>query len=433
MKPEPMRAGDADSLSPGGHGNGTASRVAVACGVGMAVSIQPIFIGTFSLYLQPASANFSGGLSVFSQVPLIAALVSAAAGPFIGRAADRGAAVPLLLVGAAALAAGLFGLSLARSILTLQVCAVLIGLGGALAGPIVYSKLIIMHVKRAQAVLMGAVLGASPAVAGALAVHVAAFLIDRYGWQSAYAVSAAVAGGLTMVAGLILARGGGIAEKVLSSDAAIAMNDRPAGLTLWQALRDRNAQLLCAATLLAILMFGALNGHLLAWLAERGHSHALGVWVVSAVALVGVAGPIVGGFLLDRTGSPMVTLSFVGLPIVGLLVMWLATMPSLVILGAAMIGLGMSALVGLLPLLVAGFCGARASAEIFGVLFGAAAIGIGLGTQLGAVLYDIRGNYELVTMLMLCLLGGAFVCLLLLGKFRFEFRKPDQKLIQGDC
>ena len=386
----------------------------IGCAICLAVGVIPLFMGIFPVFLGPVSRDFGWGLSIFPQAPLIIGLTTALTGPFIGRMVDRHGARRILPLGLAVWCAGLFGLSTMNgSIASLYLVAIVIGLGGTVAGPIIYAKVVNGWFDRNRGLALGLVLGGVPAIATAIAVPVSQLLVDEQGWRAAVRILAVVAALISIPAAWLLVR-----EKtasVVPGHAPIAQD----GLTGREALRSRDFALTIGASALAVGALMGVTNHFLAWMAERGIGKDAGTLALSLYSLAGPLGPLVGGLLVDRVSSPRIVAGFFVLPVIGILLLSYGGAVG-VVPGMMVLGLAFSSINGFAPYLVSRYFGMKAASEILGVTFAVLTVGMGLGPVLIGLGHDMTGSYTVPMTIAAGVMVFALVLAITFRPYRFS-------------
>jgi MFS family permease len=158
----------------------------------------------------------------------------------------------------------------------------------------------------------------------------------------------------------------------------------------------------------------AIFSHVVPILVDRGFNVAAGTAVVSMFALVGSTWQIVTGRLLDRSASTRVVIPMYLMAVVGLALLELASGTLALMLGGALLGVGLGAQYGTLPYLIARYFGLRAFGTIIGVMYSAVIAAQGVTPVLLDAAFDAQGNYRMAVFICgACLTFGAALLLLL--------------------
>ncbi len=158
----------------------------------------------------------------------------------------------------------------------------------------------------------------------------------------------------------------------------------------------------------------AIFSHVVPIVADRGFSVATGTAVVSLFALTGSTWQIVTGRLLDRSESPKVVIPMYLMAVAGLALLEFGTATPALMLGGALLGVGLGAQYGALPYLIGRYFGLRAFGAILGVMYSAVIVAQGTTPVLLDAAFDAQGNYRAAVLVCgLCLTLGAFLLFLL--------------------
>src|SRR5262249_37704907 len=141
---------------------------------------------------------------------------------------------------------------------------------------------------------------------------------------------------------------------------------------------------------------------------------------VAGIALIG--GRLLAGYLLDRIFAPYVALVFFVAPMIGIVLLLVASQPKLAATGAIFVGLGLGAEVDLIAFLLSRYLGIRSFGEIYGYLFAIFMLGTGLGPFLMGVSFDRTGSYALVLGCFEIALMVASILMLRLGPYAYPVR-----------
>ena len=218
----------------------------------------------------------------------------------------------------------------------------------------------------------------------------AAWLIDAFGWRTAYQVLA-------------------LGVFVLGGAAALAIDDDPArhgaagaertvreslpGATLGEALRSEPFWLLYVSSVLVCVGLFVPMVHLASYAQDAGYSEAKGVALVSLIGLGSLLGRFTIGGVADRLGRiPSLAAMYVGLGAM-LVVWWLSSQYWVLALFALSFGAFYGGFVALAPSITMVLYGPRALSGIIGFLYTGPGIGTLVGPPLAGVAFDRLGSY----------------------------------------
>ena len=390
--------------------------VAIACAIGMAVSVVPFHIGTFPLFLKPVSAEFGWGRADFAASVQISAIFAALAAPFVGRAVDRWGAkrllIPAIIIYALA--------TMAQSQLTTSrpqfiATYVVLGFFEAVAGPVAFAHIISTWFQKRRGLMLALVIGAAPTISIMIMAPVTRSLIDTYGWRTSYIILGGIVLVLALPAFAFLLRE---PERKLRAQAAPAGSPaQPAlpGLGVGQVLGKVTFWLIVSALVIHSLVVGGVRAHTVALLSDRGISLGLATAALSLSAFAGLLGNTVSGVLLDRFPTPRIALPFFICALAGLLLFdHAATSGFAVLAGVAVLGFGIGAESGLGPYFLSRYFGLKSFGAIYGCLVSLLAISSGVGPLLFGLSFDASGSYRQgLTIAEIALLAGAGLIALL--------------------
>lgn len=167
------------------------------------------------------------------------------------------------------------------------------------------------------------------------------------------------------------------------------------GLGLGEAMRTRSFWILAVLLFAFYFYYLGINGHLVAFLTDRGLSDAEAARYFSAAILMGVPGKLLIGLLADRVRPRgALILNFAILTLGSFLILGFGAAPVLPLFIVAH-GFTVAAENVLLPLIVSYCFGLRSMARIYGVLMIALLPGGVLGPAFAGYVFDTRGSYEL--------------------------------------
>lgn len=370
------------NLSPG--------RIAVIAVIAAACLISLIGFGirsSFGLYLEPITTERGWSRETFALALAIQNLLWGMGVPVAGAIADRFGTAKVVALGAAVYAAGVAGMALSETALTLYLTGGLfVGLGVAFASfSLVLAAIarVIGPERRSLALGLGTAAGSMGQV---LFSPINQSLIATYGWFDSLLVMSVVALVLVPLA-FSLPRGTAAKGEPASNQ----------GLTeaLGEAMRQRSYLLLTAGFFVCGFHVAFITAHFPTYVTDLGLSARAGAFALSLVGLFNICGSLLSGAFGQRYPKKLglsAIYSGRALIILGLL---LAPANELTVyLFAAAMGLLWLSTVPLTTGIVAQIFGLRFMATLFGIVFLSHQVGSFLGVWLGGLLYDQTGSYD---------------------------------------
>ena len=365
--------------------------VASACLVGNLISPTPIIYGPIGLFLIPISQEFHWPREEVSGVLGPFALMTALAYPFIGRLADHFGPRRLIQLGniAFGLCVVALGFSLANPILFYGLFA-LIGAVGSLPSSMMYTRVVSGWFDKTRGAVLGVTAGLGNGVGATIMPIAALALMTWFGWRGAFIGLGA----------LVLAVGVPVLALFLKEPpTGRAATGAPAtpleGMTLPEAARTPIFWLILAAICLCAGCLTAVMAHIVPILTDRHVPIAQSTLVVSVFALVTAAFQVIVGFLLDRAVSPKLVAPLYLAAVAGMLLLELGSSLPVYVLGGALMGVGMGTEYGALPYFISRYFGLRRFGAIAGVMYSAVIVAQGITPYLMDVDFDHHRSYLL--------------------------------------
>ena len=395
--------------------------IIASCTVANMVSLTPVVHATFGTFLIPLSTQFGWPRASISGVLAILAVTGAILIPLAGYYADRHGARRMMLFGNLLLAAAVASLALSNgSLVQFYGSYALIAIAGAIPCTAVISKLVSDWFEGARGTALGFTAGVGNALGSTLMPIVAAVLLSDFGWRGAYLGIAAIAAGLGFPVMYFLLRDAPRYEAAEGETAPAAT-----GKTLREALHMPVFWLILVAIASGAGCLTAIFSHVVPILAERQVSLTMATAVISMFALVCAIWQVGSGLLLDRIPTPKITAPMYLAAVGGLAVLELGSGSAVLLAGGALLGVGLGTQYGAMPMLIARYFGTRSFGTIIGVMYSAAIIMQGLTPVLLDHAFDVQQTYRYALMVIgLCLTGGAALLLLLPG-YRETAAKVD--------
>ncbi len=367
--------------------------VIVVCGCLIAmVAFGPR--SALGFFLSPITQERGWSRETFALAVAIQTLIYGAAQPFSGAIADRFGTVRVIITGAILYAIGVYQMAHAATPLMFYLSAsVLIGFGlSGCSFNLVISAFGRMLPTSWRSTAFGAGT-ASGSFGQFLFAPLAVALIDRFGWQTALTVFAAL---LLLIIPLAFA----VSTSEQGATHAASHSMGPAQSykqALREALGHRSYVLLVLGFFTCGFQLGFVTVHLPSYLIDRGLSAQVGGWTLGAIGLFNIIGAMTSGWLGGRMPKRYI-LSIIyfarALTVVALIT--LPASPTIAIVYGAVTGLLWLSSVPPTSGLVAVMFGTRWLAMLFGIAFFSHQVGGFLGVWLGGVLYERTGSYDVV-------------------------------------
>jgi MFS family permease len=381
---------------------------------GLSTGPSQFAFGSLGLFIVPFEEEFGWDRAQISLALTFFSISLAICLPLVGRLVDRIGSrqvlVPSMVICGLCLAAIPVAVS---SLWHLLLIFALIGSLGAGANSLPYMLTISAWFDRRR----GLAIGLAMAGAGfgfAYVPPLVQYVIDHYGWRSAYFVLAAIA--VLVAAPLVgLVFRNSPAEKGLQQD---GRQDAPAesaageasGYSVSQSLRTRTFWMLWAVfCVLSFSLYGLLP-HLVPMLTDRGMQATDAALAASTVGITMIVARVMIGYLIDRFFAPRVALVFFLLSALGISVLAGAPVGRSAFLAAILIGLSIGAEIDLLAYLTTRYFGLRCFGSVFGLMFAALLVGTSAGPLAFGVGFELTGSY--VTILATCAVLNAAASLI---------------------
>lgn len=411
-------AGSLRSLS-----KGTPAGVLIACTLGNSVSVTPAVHAVFGLFLLPLSAQFGWSRASISGVLGILALVGAVSYPIIGRHIDNHGARRTLLIGIFGLALSIAALALTNgSLVQFYATFTVLSVFGAMAGTPIFQKVIADWFDENRGIALGVSAGGGCGLGSVILPVLAAVLVQTWGWRAGYI---GISGFMLVIAFPLLWL---LLRDQAGSGHPAAMAERE-GMTLGEAARTPTFWLILIALAAGAGGTTAVFSHVVPILSDRGFSVATGTAVVSVFALVTSGWQIATGRIMDKIESPRVAVPMYLMAAAGLVLLETGQGQGALILGGALLGIGLGGQFGALPYFIARYFGTRHFGSVIGGMYSAVIATQGTTPILLDAVFDAQHSYRPA----LIGVGGALIAgallLMLLPGYKREVASPRGLLV----
>lgn len=406
--------------------------VVLTSALALLIGSIPFIVFSVAVFLKPLARDFHTGRAAVSFAFSLHNFAVALSLPIAGRLVDRFGARKVILPAIAM--NGLLLLSInwrANGIWQLYLFFLAAGVIESGAGPVPFADTISHWFDRQRGLALGAMmlgLGVGAVVMPPLAQR----LIESFGWRFAYGTAGAA---ILLISLPVVARY--LRERPesmgLSADGAFAATTpirggNDPGVSWSEACRSQVFWIVLCGTMPVSASLSAGSTHIAAILADRGGVAQTGALATSLLGFGLLVGRIGTGYLLDRFFAPRVAAAIFACAAAGIALLRMTNSAGFVFPAAFLIGLGLGAEVDVMGYLTSRYFGLRAFGVIYGVIFGAFAIGGGLGAYLMGAAFDATGSYALPLVLfsITALAGTGFM--LLLGPYRYGPRALEPLL-----
>jgi MFS family permease len=365
---------------------------------------------SFSLFFPPILDEFGWERGVTAGAFSFGFLVSAVAGPLIGRMMDRFGPRGVMELGTALMAAGLLLAPLTTQPWHLYLTiGALVGAGSICLGYSGQSLFLPNWFSRRRGLAIGLAF-AGVGIGSMTLLPWVQFMIEQTGWRTACTAMGILVLVVLAPINLLLRKrpedmglrpDGDAAPSVNSAKPVSNVVDPAWAETDWtlpRALRTARFWWISLGYFGGLYIWYAVQVHQTKYLVEIGFSPGVAVWALGAVSLLGIPGQIFLGHLSDRIGREWIwAVSCLGFAICFAALIALAQIPSLILIylmvfAQGALGYGLTSITG--AVVVEIFQG-KHYGSIFGTIMIAALAGGAAGPWVTGLLHDHTGNYTI--------------------------------------
>ena len=387
---------------------GSKGGVLFACTLGNSVSVTPAVHAVFGLFLVPLTEAFGWSRASVSGVLGILALVGAVTYPLIGRYVDKAGARKTLLVGIFGLALSIAALALnSGSLVQFYATFTVLAVFGAMAGTPIFQKVIADWFDENRGTALGISAGGGCGIGSVVLPVLAAVLVQTWGWRAGYLGISAFMLVIALPLLVLLLRD---RASVAGGEAAVERE----GMTLGEAAQTPMFWLVLIALAAGAGGTTAVFSHVVPILSDRGFSVTTGTAVVSVFALVTSGWQIATGRIMDTIQTPRVAVPMYLMAVAGLVLLETAQGTPLLLVGGALLGIGLGGQFGALPYFIARYFGTRHFGSVIGAMYSAVIAAQGTTPILLDLVLDARHSYRPALVgVGAALLAGALLLMLL--------------------
>ena len=368
--------------------------IVVFLSTGLSVGMTQYAFGEFA---GPLKEQF-GWSQTQLNLSLAFSFISGLCAPFVGTLSDRIGIRPVMFGSILIIAIGF----LMRPFITelwhwyLFSALVYTGFPGATVLP--GGKMVGLWFPKTRGRMMGAVMAGNN-FGGITMPPLAAAIIVVFNWQTAYVVFGVIMAALAVMALFVIVED----EKKVESEmmrtgrgdqAQIARAAAQAGVSLKQALRNRNFWLVTVGLVAATFTYQGVLTQLRQHFEESGFTPAMATTAVSTIAGMGIFSKLAFGRASEKITARIATILSIGLQMVGVLIIAQVDASHLLWIGIFVFGLGFGGLGALALLVVQEMFGMKEFGGIMGIMqVGMIASGTGAPMMAGAI-HDSSGSFD---------------------------------------
>ena len=392
--------------------------------IGNIVGPGPAVIFVTNVFMIPVTAELGWTRGEFSAGLLASAVASPIMTPFFGWLMDRYGIQKIALP-----AATLYALSLASfalmtagarwEIFVMFACA---SGFGASCGPLPYSKAITAWFDKERGFALG-IATCGVGLGTFVIPTMAQTFVGAFGWRIGY-VAVGIATWLLafgMIA-LFVREPPGYVERLRATHDEEAAAGRPTfGLTTRDAILGTHqfVVLFIIFLLEGTACNGILSGHFVPMLIDRGYTAPAAVALLGSSGLAALVARVIVGWCLDKVNGPIFSAIVMLLPVFGVALLWSGAGAPAPFFAAVLMGLAIGAEVDMLGFFTSRYFGRRAFGTLYGLIFAAFTIGIGIGPFILGRGFDSYHSYSQVLGIFIVALIVAAALFLTLGTYRY--------------
>jgi MFS family permease len=236
-------------------------------------------------------------------------------------------------------------------------------------------------------------LAQSQNVGSAVFAPLTVLLLSQYSWRGAYTGLGLI--GLLIIPMALLMRDPESSRRSMSSGSSGSSAAPIPGMTLGEAMRTR------AFWTLNLMVIGCCTCHSCILLHGVNHMTDVGLTattashIVAVMAIFGMIGKIANGVLADKLGAKWSIAGFLTLQAIVIPLFVNAHEVPTFYMWAVLFGLGFGGPMPVYAMLFREYFGTRYIGSILGAFFMVAAFGMGSGSMMGGVLYNMFGSYAI--------------------------------------
>ena len=361
---------------------------------GIAFSYSAVMTFSFGLFVEPLSNEFGWSRSEVSAGLSIAALLSVPLAPLLGvmidRFGSRRLAIPCIILTAFCTVSFSFANGSVNQWLLLWTAYAILSVG---INSTVWTAAVSSVFFKGRGLALAATLSGAT-LAQVMAPVISQWLIDSYGWQTAFVALGLGWGAPGLILCLLFLFDGHDRRRSAVRAGNHVASQPLGGLSIPEAARSVPLWRIAIATLIMMILTIGVIVHQVPILTETGVSRQKAAMLASLTGIAGIAGKLITGYLMDRIDAGMVCCLTISSAAAAFLIL-LVSGNSLPLIVLAMIILGYSSgcKYQICAYQTSRYGGMRNFGKIFGVMSAVVTLGSGMGPYLAGLVYDLAGSY----------------------------------------
>jgi len=366
--------------------------------VGMlGVSLSSLATYTLGLFMAPLERDFGWSRAQSSSALSFVALAAVLLAPVVGAMIDKWGTRRLALPGVLLVAVSFAAMSLNNgSIMLWWGLWLWMGLVNLLIKTTIWATAITGMFDKARGMAIAVTL-CGTGISSSGGPLIARWLIDDYGWRTAFIGMGILWGVVVVPAVFFLFFDVRARERRKQHSAAVAAPARMAlpGLSVREALRSKSFLSILGCTFLINTVVTALVVHLVPILVSKGLTRVDAALALGIFGFAAAVGKLGSGWLLDRVHGRVLGMVILAIPAVPCLILSGVplTLP-LAFVVVALIGLGSGGELQTLTYLSTRYVGLRNFGKLYGIFGSLVGICLGVGPLCAGLIYDSVGNYQ---------------------------------------
>lgn len=385
----------------------------LAATVGMIFGIMTATNYSQSFFVGAVTTEFGWSRPQFFLSYTVLMCMGLICGPIIGSLAGKHGVRMLGIIGLVGHAIGYVVISFNNgSLLFWYLSFALLAILGAGSLPIVWTAILNDYFSKHRGKAIGITMTGTGI--GALVLPpITTFLIDTYGWRTAYQAIGIGSVLISLPIVFTLFR----PKLITSNEDMKKVTDNSWGIDRNEAMKTKQFWILGAVLFLTVIVLVGLLSNFKPILESKGLDGSTIAWVASVLGLSIMVGRLLVGALVDRFWAPAVASLIFFMPIISILLLVLMPGSVLVaVLVAITLGLAAGAELDLLAFLTSKYFGPRYYARVFGCIFAFFAVGAGIGPPIYGGIGQAQG-YDSILLVSIGALVLSILLFLLMGKY----------------